>query len=370
MSLRQPVCALLLLLLSTAPVLAQTQNPAAPALDPKLCAVPATTARDTSDKNAKRQARKALESARKAYLAGDFARSIASLQAAYALDPLTEILYNIAQACREAGLEAEALPLYESVLKHDPTPEQKEATEAKITELRPRIAEKESAAAVRALDDKQYTQASEGLKRAYALNPLPIYLYQLGQAQRLAGRTDEAIASYEQFLSRSPSGDQPRDARKYLNRLRAQKEDQKASDHFNRAEYVKAILIWDAAYKLDSRATYLFRKAEALYQAGQTREAQQEYQRFLRESPEVELRELRVQAEARMQEIRAGAPVPQPLRSGQPGPPIAERKPVYKRWWFWVAIGGAVAAAGAATAVGIVASQPPPIPEDRPRFSF
>lgn len=316
-------------------------NGTAAPLDPKLCAPPAATAQTPPDKKNKRKARAAIETARVAYDKGDFAASITALQEAYALDPLVDLLYNIAQACREAGLQREALTLYESVLKQNPTTEQKEASERKITELRPKVAEAEDKLASKALEGKQYTEASEGWKRAYQVNPLPIYLFRMAETQRLAGRNDEAIASYDQFLSRKPSGDSARDAARHVGQLRAQKEDEKASAHFEKEEYIQATMSWDSAYKLDARPIYIFRKAEALYKANQTQEAINEYQRFLKAGPSEE-RELRQQAEARVAELKSGdGPSLQ-------SPSEKTKKPVYKRWWFWVALGG-----GAVTAVAI-----------------
>ena len=34
-----------------------------------------------------------------------------------------------------------------------------------------------------------------------------------------------------------------------------------------------------------------------------------------------------------------------------------QKKPVYKRWWFWTILGGAAAGIGAGIAAGVVASQ-------------
>ena len=49
----------------------------------------------------------------------------------------------------------------------------------------------------------------------------------------------------------------------------------------------------------------------------------------------------------------------------------AAEKPIYKRWWFWTALGAGVAVAVTAGVVGVVASEPvnflSDIPADRQR---
>ena len=40
-----------------------------------------------------------------------------------------------------------------------------------------------------------------------------------------------------------------------------------------------------------------------------------------------------------------------------------ERTPLYKKWWFWTAIGGAVAVAGAVTAAIVLSNRPSPPPD-------
>ena len=41
-----------------------------------------------------------------------------------------------------------------------------------------------------------------------------------------------------------------------------------------------------------------------------------------------------------------------------PPPPPAENKPLYKRWWFWTALGVIVAGGASAVAVGVLTSKP------------
>jgi tetratricopeptide (TPR) repeat protein len=53
-------------------------------------------------------------------------------------------------------------------------------------------------------DEGQYDAAIRELRLGYALEPLPQFLYTLGQAERKLGRCDEALTYYRQYL---PSAD-------------------------------------------------------------------------------------------------------------------------------------------------------------------
>lgn len=290
---------------------ATTEKPTSSAPDPKTCRVPPVPSGTAPDKKARQKASAQIDVARSAYIKGDFAVALTALQDAYALDPSIDTLYNLAQACREAGLENEALPLYEEVLKRNPNIEQKKASQNKILELRTRVAAAESARADKAIEEKRLTDAVACLERAAALDPQPSYQRKLGS-------------------------------------VRAQIADEEATANFQKGEYVQALIGWDTAYKADARPSFIYHKAEAMQKAGQRREAAVEYERFLKESPEAEQPELRAQATARAMELRKPLPV------------STERPPVYKRWWFWTAIAGAVVVA---TGVGVGLALRPKAPE-------
>src|SRR5690606_20424292 len=59
---------------------------------------------------------------------------------------------------------------------------------------------------IAAQDAKDYDQAIERYKQAYALVPHPILMFNIGQAHRLAGRPDQAVPFYERYLALDPSG--------------------------------------------------------------------------------------------------------------------------------------------------------------------
>lgn len=335
-----------LMLLGVLPARAQSASP----VDPKMCATPTVGAANAaSGRKAQQQVRAHIDSARNAYVKRDFAAAISELQAAYQLDPLVDVLFNIAQACREAGLDSEALALYEGVLKQSPAPEQLEASKAKIAELHAKLAEAESARAANALAEKRYAEAAAGFERAHQLNPKPIYLFRLGETMRLASKYSEAVAAYERVLQLAPTSSTAQDARRQLSALKAQQADEAATLQYGKGEYEQAILAWDTAYQQEARPIFLFRKAEALRQTNRAEAAAAAYERFLHESPESAQPELRQQAQTWVTELR---------KSATTVAKTAEKRPIYKRWWFWTAIGGGAALVGTGVAVGLLTATP------------
>src|SRR4051794_34033507 len=84
-------------------------KPAAQAGGPPLCNMPAVPpSLQPPSRNDQKKSADHLHKAQQAYVSRDFNQAIWHLQAAYALIPHPEVLYNLAQACREAGSDVEA----------------------------------------------------------------------------------------------------------------------------------------------------------------------------------------------------------------------------------------------------------------------
>lgn len=66
-----------------------------------------------------------------------------------------------------------------------------------------------------------YDGAIELYQKAYALVPHPILHFNIGQAHRLAGRDEEARASYEAYLDADPEGAKVKEARSFLKEIEA-----------------------------------------------------------------------------------------------------------------------------------------------------
>ncbi len=72
-----------------------------------------------------------------------------------------------------------------------------------------------------AMDAKDYDRAIDLYKKAFALVPHPILLFNIAQSHRLAGRPDRALPFYERYLQREPNGSESAAARAWLAELRA-----------------------------------------------------------------------------------------------------------------------------------------------------
>lgn len=74
---------------------------------------------------------------------------------------------------------------------------------------------------IAAQNAKDYDKAIDLYKRAFALVPHPILLFNVGQAHRLAGRPDQAVPFYERYLAADPNGSEAVAARAALAAIKA-----------------------------------------------------------------------------------------------------------------------------------------------------
>jgi len=163
---------------------------------------------------------------------------------------------------------------------------------------------------------------------------------------------------------------------------------------YNLAEYPRAIAAYRAAYGIIPEPSLLFNIAQAYRQAGDAKLARTFYKNYLSNSPGAANRRQVEEKIAEMNELLAKqdratssppiAPMdpdskvvepvqPTPLIRPEPAPvavvvvdrPIVpvERKPIYKRWWLWTAVGGVVVvgvAVGVAVALTSNTAAPAP----------
>lgn len=142
-----------------------------------------------------------------------------------------------------------------------------------------------------------------------------------------------------------------------------------ALQHYNLGEFRAALDGFKEAYRNYEDPTFLFNLGQCERQLGEKQEAVNFYKAYLRELPDApnraEVRELVVKLEAQLQveattrqEPPTGALTPgQPATheaelTAAPPPPAPAPTPVYKRWWFWTAVGG-VAAVGLGVGLGV-----------------
>lgn len=328
-----------------------------------LCAIPEKLDEKAGSAKSRKRSAAQLDLAAAAYQKRSFAEAIPALHEAYRLDPQIEILFNLAQACRELGLFEEALALYTRTLGDSKDDTTRADCERHIETLHNKLAGQEDERAAKFLRDKEYALAVSAWESAYKQSPNANYLFQIAQAQRLGGQIDNAIASYQRFIDKAPENAFVPEARDHLARLLAGKEDARALKLFDQKQYEPAIAVWEEAYRISPQKIFLFRIAESQRLRGDKAKALAlaGYDRFLKETPEDELKELRAQAQEQRLAISTGTV-------------IGRQKPVYKRWWFWTLIGGAAAATVIGGVVGGVLSRPTDpfaaIPPDNQRTIF
>lgn len=154
-------------------------------------------------------------------------------------------------------------------------------------------------------DSRQYNAALTSYEKAYALRPSAWLLINIGRVQQKMGRPADAVTSFQRFL---------------------------ADAEHQPAEAVEAA-------------------REYLKQAESDLAAQREKERLAAQP------QLLTGANAATGTSAAASPSEQKI----------EGKPVYKKWWFWLVLGGAAAAAATAVAVGVTVgtagpSEPPRAP--------
>ena len=127
-------------------------------------------------------------------------------------------------------------------------------------------------------------------------------------------------------------------------------------------QYQEAIAEYRRAYELKAEPRFLEEIAEAYRQLGGTEQALFYYDRYLAAAPEAPDRGVVEQKVAELESLRVAPPAGAPV-VGVPPPggavatsPHASPRPVWRRWWFWTAV-GVVVATGVTAAVLAARSQ-------------
>jgi tetratricopeptide (TPR) repeat protein len=142
---------------------------------------------------------------------------------------------------------------------------------------------------------------------------------------------------------------------------RARAHFQRGQELANQGKYPQAYLEFEAGYRQSRRPLFLFNLGESARAFGDAGRARAAYQRYLEEDPQGPMVEA---ARRRLTDLGDGpatdlglpkrkddaapapAPAPQPVALPPERfapPPRVEARPLWKKWPFWVAVGGAVA---------------------------
>jgi len=324
-----------------------------------LCTVPSKIEARTVTPKIKKQVLAHLERARKAYEGRQFGEALYELRAAYDLNPLVDVLFNLAQVCREAGREEEALHLYEQTLSQTKDETAKADSERHIDTLRFKLSAAAEQRAGQALLNKDYAGAIKAWEDAYKLSKQPASLFHIAESYRLSGQVPEALVAYNRYLEAGPNDPSVPRAKQQIGLLRAGQEDARATQLADKRQYADAIAAWESAYQLSQKPIYMYRIAETQQQIGEKSQARRSYERYLKESPADEQPELHVNAERYLAKLKqeAGAEAERERTRR-----AAEKPPLYKKWWLWTIVGGVVVAAVAGGVAGALLSPKPPDP--------
>jgi len=192
------------------------------------------------------------------------------------------------------------------------------------------VATAERAKGIVALNLGRYEEAIEHLSQAYTLTQDPTLLFSLGQAHRLAGQPDKALASYSSFLRAAGS----------IPKYRAQLE--RATAEIEAITATSCLLNRPAERPAQEKQLDNLMTAPAPVAAAEVEPPPPEAEQKAEPAPTV----------VEPPPI-ALAPLPPPppspalsLSSKENEPPPASH--IYSKWWFWTSVGVALAAGGAA----------------------
>jgi len=159
---------------------------------------------------------------------------------------------------------------------------------------------------------EEWDQAIAEWEAGYRVKPVPEFMFNIAQAYRKSQRYERALTFYQRYLRLAPNADNRGEVEKQIAQLQPLAEEEKR----NAAKYPKLPPPTEPA-----PATPREQPAP---------------------SPKVE------PATPKIVEPAAAAPRPELVAQAP------ERRPVYKKAWFWVVTIGAVAVVGAGVALGVV----------------
>jgi tetratricopeptide (TPR) repeat protein len=167
---------------------------------------------------------------------------------------------------------------------------------------------------------------------------------------------------------------------------------QRAAQLYNDGRFFEALQELEAAYKIRQWPRLLYNIAQTHRKLGNAREALGYYERYLQADPDAKP-EIRAEVEEHIARLRgtlppeapAVEPPPRPAATPRPAPPaspaasvspapldrpqvvgaapaMAERTPVWRRWWLWTTV--SLVAAGAAAGIGLGLALRPSGPPD------
>lgn len=157
---------------------------------------------------------------------------------------------------------------------------------------------------------------------------------------------------------------------------------EQAAEYSKSGDLVEALRLYKLAYEVRSDPRLLFNIARLLHKQGKSSEAVPYYQKFI-DAPIQDEEQLQ-KARGYLEQIQASTATPaqKPTENSSSYPTTSlpaetlrvdappAKKPVYKKWWFWVVMSGSVLAASAITAGVIFGTNGRGLPANTAMFMF
>ena len=127
-----------------------------------------------------------------------------------------------------------------------------------------------------------------------------------------------------------------------------------ADEAYRAGKLPEAIEAYEAAYRQVQIPVFLFNLGRLHQRLGNLDEAAEHFRRYLAAGMDEDPAQ-RQRAQDYLREIQEQKPAPaaEPAAIPVPVPAPAEKRPVYKTWWFWTAAVGGAVVVGAAIGLGV-----------------
>jgi tetratricopeptide (TPR) repeat protein len=218
---------------------------------------------------------------------------------AYAMYPSPKITLNKAAALLDGGRYSEAVKEYEKYLSQPDAPRADEARaameRAKVGVNKEKSRDEYDKGAI-AYKEGRYQEAHDAFEKAYELNPLPDFKYNMGASLEKLGRPYAAANHYSEYAKEKPNAADARKVAAQAEKLRneadkapitatgregAQEWMSRGNRHLMAHRYNEAVLAFDKGYAMYPSPKITLNKAAALLDGGRYSEAVKEYEKYL-----------------------------------------------------------------------------------------
>jgi tetratricopeptide (TPR) repeat protein len=212
----------------------------------------------------------------------------------------------------------------------------------------------------------KFKKALSYFTEAYDLVPLSGFLFNIAQCHRFLGNCKKAVFLYRGYLRDNPGspntsvvqglvkGCEQKLRQERLKRGRARQLFREGVTLYNLGRFADAVDRYARAYKILPLPGYLFALGQSHHKLAHYKKAIHFYQMYLRDNPGTPktkairqlIGECRTKHAAVLRRARGGLAPGTTLGGASgatPGGPQPAPRPLYKRWWFWTAVGVGVA---------------------------